>query len=324
MRTRISLTIAGGLAFVLGFASPSAAQAPAALSGQVSSQPDGAMEGVLVSAKKDGGTITVTVVSDEQGRYSFPASKLDAGKYAIAIRAIGYELQGPRTVELTAGTPATADIKLAKTKNVSRQLSNGEWIMSVPGTEQQKLSLLNCVSCHTLERIMKSSYDKDGFMTQILPRMGGYANQSIPLHPQRRVATRLLEERGDVLATARARQAEFLSSINLSENTAWEYDLKTLPRPKGRGTKVIYTEYDLPRATIEPHDVIVGADGNAYYSNFGEQTFGMIDPKTGKHTEYPVPELKKGWPTGMLGLRQDKEGNMWIGMMYQGAIAKFD
>ncbi len=47
-------------------------------------------------------------------------------------------------------------------------------------------------------------------------------------------------------------------------------------------------------------------------------------PQTGKVTEYPVPELKKGWPTGMLGLRADKDGNMWLGMMYQAAIAKFD
>src|SRR5262249_23399837 len=112
--------------------------------------------------------------------------------------------------------------------------------------------------------------------------------------------------------------------INLSEHETWSYPLKTLPRPKGRGTKVVITEYDLPRPTIEPHDVIVGPDGNVWYSNFAEQTFGTIDPKTGKHTEYQVPELKQGWPTGMLGLRPDKEGNMWLGMMYQGAMAKFD
>ena len=37
-----------------------------------------------------------------------------------------------------------------------------------------------------------------------------------------------------------------------------------------------------------------------------------------------MPELKKGWPTGMLGLRADKDGNIWLGMMYQGAMAKFD
>ena len=52
------------------------------------------MEGVLVSAKKEGSTITITVVSDDKGQFSFPASKLDAGKYNITIRAIGYKLDG--------------------------------------------------------------------------------------------------------------------------------------------------------------------------------------------------------------------------------------
>ena len=61
-----------------------------------------------------------------------------------------------------------------------------------------------------------------------------------------------------------------------------------------------------------------------WYSNFGEQNLGKLDPKTGKVTEYRLPELKKGWPTGSLGIRADHDGNLWLGMMYQGAIAKFD
>src|SRR5262249_50009342 len=300
-----SLLQAVALGATVAVTSSSSLLAQVALSGKVTSAEEGAMEGVLVSAKKEGGTITITVVSDATGQFSFPASKLGPGKYAISIRAIGYDLQGPQSVEFAGDKGATADIKLVKTKNISRQLSNGEWIMSVPGNQQQKLSLLNCVSCHTLERIVKSSYDADTFATQILPRMGSYANQSVPMHAQKRIATRLLEERGDSLAQARKRQADFLSSINLG-SSAWEYELKTLPRPKGNGTKVIYTEYDLPRPTIEPHDVVIGADGNAYYSNFGEQTFGSIDPKTGAHSEIAMPDLKKGWPTGMLGLRPDK------------------
>ena len=63
-----------------------------ALSGQVTSAEEGAMEGVLVSAKKAGSTITITVVSDRDGRYSFPASKLEPGQYALRIRAVGYDL----------------------------------------------------------------------------------------------------------------------------------------------------------------------------------------------------------------------------------------
>src|SRR2546427_2825332 len=77
-----------------------AASAPTvALTGQVSSQEEGRMEGVLVSAKRDGSTVTITVVSDGQGHFSFPAAKLEPGRYAIAIRAAGYDLDGSKPAE---------------------------------------------------------------------------------------------------------------------------------------------------------------------------------------------------------------------------------
>src|SRR5262249_11126526 len=109
------------IALAVALASPQSlkAQTPAelragripALSGQVASQEEGAMEGVLVSAKLEGGTVTITVVSDAEGKFSFPAAKLGPGKYALSIRAIGYELQGPRSVDLAADKPATAELK---------------------------------------------------------------------------------------------------------------------------------------------------------------------------------------------------------------------
>ena len=83
-----------------------------ALSGKVTSNEEGAMEGVLVSAKKAGGTITVTVVSDEQGRYSFPAKRLAPGKYELRVRAVGYELESPKMVTVTAtGTAAELNLR---------------------------------------------------------------------------------------------------------------------------------------------------------------------------------------------------------------------
>jgi streptogramin lyase len=224
---------------------------------------------------------------------------------------------------VSAEKATTADLKLVKTQRLASQLSNAEWIMSVPGSDQQKMNLTNCVSCHTLERIVRSTHDAEEFAKQVLPRMGHYANQSMPIHPQVRLADRLLEQRGEERNEAREAMAKFLATINLSRSDHWQYQLKTLPRPTGRATHVIITEYDLPRPTAEPHDVIVN-QGAVWYTNFGEQTFGKLEPKTGKVTEFQVPELKKGWPTGMLGLRTDKDNNMWIGMMYQGAIAKFD
>ena len=55
----------------------SGAHAQSALTGQVTSAEEGPMEGVLVSAKRAGSTITVTVATDAAGRYSFPAWKLE-------------------------------------------------------------------------------------------------------------------------------------------------------------------------------------------------------------------------------------------------------
>src|ERR1700741_671545 len=293
--------------------------AGAQLAGKVTSSEEGAMEGVLVSAKRDGSTITVTVVSDAQGRYSFPAKRLAPGRYALHVRAVGYELDAPLMVTVT-NKPAEADVKLKKAADLPAQLSNGEWMASVPGTDKQKDLLLNCVGCHTLQRVVRSRYDADTFMKTVLPRMQSYVNQSIPAHPQLRHAERLMEERGDQRVQVYRGAAEYLASVNLSSRPTWNFDFKTLPRPTGAATRVIYTEYDLPRETIEPHDVIVDHRGMVWFSSFGEQNLGRLDPKTGNVTEFAIPEHKPGFPTGLLGLRTDPDGNLWYGNMYQATI----
>ena len=57
---------------------------------------------------------------------------------------------------------------------------------------------------------------------------------------------------------------------------------------------MIITEYDLPRKEALPHDVVVDPDGHAWYSDFGNQMVGELDPKTGKVTDYPLPLLRRG------------------------------
>jgi virginiamycin B lyase len=320
-----ALVVAVSLLFATLVPGISLAQSVAtALTGLISSAENNAMEGVLVSASKSGSPVTVTVVTGKDGRFSFPASKLGPGQYSIGVRAVGYELDAPKAIEINEHKTASLDLQLRKTEDLAAQLSNGEWMASIPGTDQQKGQLLNCVGCHTLERIVRSKYDADGFLNQILPRMQGYVNQSMPAHPQLRRAERLMEERGDQRVQVYRAAAEYLSTINLSAGSQWSYTLKTFARPAGRSTQVIYTEYRLPRETISPHDVIVDADGLVWYSSFGEQNLGRLDPKSGKVTEYPIPEHKPGFPTGGLGLRADKDANLWLGNMYQATIIKFD
>jgi streptogramin lyase len=318
--SRLSMVVGLVCLFAAG---PSAGQSGPALTGKVAAG-EGPLEGVLVSARRDGSTVTTTVVSDKDGRYAFPAGRLEPGSYVLRIRAVGFDLDGPGQVVVAADKTATADLVLRKTQDLASQLTNAEWLASVPGTDAQKGQMLNCVGCHTLARPLNSKYTADEFLTIVLPRMQGYVNQSIPSHPQLRHAERLREERGDQRVQVYRGAAEYLASVNLSSRPAWDFEFKTLPRPTGAATRVIYTEYDLPRETIEPHDVIVDDRGTVWYSSFGEQNLGKLDPKTGKVTEFAIAEHKPGFPTGLLGLRTDAEGNLWFGNMYQATIAKFD
>jgi virginiamycin B lyase len=296
-----------------------------ALAGQVTSAEEGQMEGVLISAKMAGSTVTVTVVSDEKGRFQFPSSKTPPGRYAIRVRAAGYDLESSPAIETIADKTVTADLKLRKTTDLAAQLSNAEWLASLPGTEQQKASIRNCTHCHTLERVMRSHFNADAFVT-VIERMSTYPQLSFPLMPQKLLAPRIGggEDPLEQKLEGWRRQAQYLSTVNLSSGPSWNYDFKTHPRPSGKATRVIYTEYDLPQKTRQPHDVIVDSQGMAWYASFGEQILGKLDPKTGKITEYQLPRLKPGSPTGSLALRFDEDENLWLGMQFQGGVAKFD
>jgi virginiamycin B lyase len=308
-----SLVVAAALVFAAVGARAGEAQT---LTGTVSSAAEGAMEGVLVSAQRAGSPITVTVVSDEHGRFRFPDGRLAVGHYALRIRAIGYDLDGPQAVDVGAAATAVA-IKLHKTADLAAQLTNTEWFMSMPGTAEQKRPLIECMSCHTFERIARSTYDADGLFP-VLKRMAQYANNTTQARVQMRRAER------DVHDDAVRKLATYLATVNLSGGPTWSYELQTLPRPKGRATHVVITEYDLPRKTIAPHDVRTDAAGHVWYSNFVENFLGELDPKTGANTDYPIPLLKPNAPTGTLDLEADADGNLWLALMFQTGLAKFD
>jgi virginiamycin B lyase len=290
---------------------------PAVLTGRVTSAQEGAMEGVLVSAHQAGSPITVTVVSDHAGRFSFPADRLPPGNYALRIRAVGYELERPAAVDVAAEGTVTADLALRKVDDISSQLTSTEWLISMPGGSEQKRPLIECMSCHTLERVVRSKFTADEFVG-VLKRMANYANNSTMQKVQARVAER------EVPDDRARRVGEYLATVNLSKQDRWDYQLKTLPRPTGAATRVIITEYEMPRSTIAPHDVRTDAEGFVWYSNFVEPYIGRLDPRTGAHAEFAYKLPKPNFPAGALALEPDQDGNWWLAMMFQGGLIKFD
>jgi virginiamycin B lyase len=321
MKSIYVLGMTTALAVVLSQIAPSAIRAdnqPAAITGVVSSDAEGPMEGVVVTAHKDGSIVSVSVYTDAQGRYAFPENRLEPGHYTLAIRAVGYDLSAPAATSVVGEQTSNVDLKLDKTKNLPHQLTNAEWTMSIPGTEEQKAQLLNCTSCHTMERIMRSTHNADEW-THVVSRMMGYGAVSQPVKPQP-----MLDKSRAGEPEQYRKFAEYLATINLSATDHWQYELKTLPRPTGRSTHAIVTEYDVGRTTTEPHDILVDKDGNVWYTDFGEMFIGKFDPKTLKLTEYPIKKFKPDAPTGLLSIEFDHLGKIWFDTMYQGSLGCLD
>ena len=306
-----------------------AAQETAALIGDVTSAEEGAMEGVVVTVRREGAPFTVSVVSDAQGRYTFPRSHLDPGQYDVSIRAAGYNLSAAPTATVSTDTTASLDLTLVETDDLASQLSSLEWLMSMSGTTGQKDQLayqsVSCAYCHTYERIMKSRHSAEEFIP-ILTRMQAYFGDGTAVSNQsgRGRGQRITHPEGYAEALARdpnyygtpkAELAEYLASVNLSGGrTTWPYELKTLPRPTGPATRVIITQYDLPRPGTVPHDFTIDSNGTPWYPDQSRMFIGKIDPKTGIATEYELPALPPGRFGGVADMQADRDDNIWFTM----------
>ena len=165
-------------------------------------------------------------------RYSFPGEPARTRPLLHRIRAAGYAASGRPAADVAAGKTTSADLKLTKTDNIAPHMTSAEWLASMPGTDDQKSFLQNCVGCHTLERVVASSHDQESFM-KIIPRMGTYAPGSPPERPQK-LLPGPRGNRGIVDAERIKQAATYLAGVNLSKNETWQYPLQTFPRPRTR------------------------------------------------------------------------------------------
>jgi len=298
---------------------------PAALNGVVSSQEEGNMEGVVVTARRDGANFTVSVVSDAQGRYSFPSTHVAPGSYALTMRAAGYDLVSPGPVAVAAGQAASVDLTLQTTTDLASQLTSIDWAMSMPGTTELKDKLVyqaaSCAYCHSYQRMMKSKHTAEEWVP-VISRMQAYYPDGTSAPDERRGRA----VKGSAASAARAEKnpnwgsvskielGQYLATVNLSGGrTTWPFELKTLPRPKGKGTRVIITQYDQPRRDTVSHDMELDSKGTPWYTDQSKMYIGKLDPKTGTFTEYPLPPVP-GRPGGASDIVVDNDDNLWFPM----------
>ena len=183
MKPHYMLGMTTALAVVLALALPSSvrAQGPA-LTGKVTSAAEGAMEGVVVTAHKDGSVVSVSVTTNAQGVYSFPEDRLEPGHYNLAIRAVGYDLRQDRSrrrrrEDHERRPQARQDQESRRPTHQCRVDDEHPRHRRPEGCPAQLHELPH------LERIVRSTHDADEW-TQVVSRMMGYGAVSQPIKPQ--------------------------------------------------------------------------------------------------------------------------------------------
>ena len=292
--------ILAGLAIWPGHQALHAQSTTPALTGSVTSSPEGRMEGVLVNATRENSSFTVTVVSDATGVYSFPRDRLEPGEYTLQIQAAGYVLRpSTRVVEVTEEAPsAVKDLHLEEAMQLEKalQMSSAEWWMSYPIPDETIFTTMkDCVRCHGQLKPAMSRFNEEQLlhvMQRMTPNTYWIGTTPVTFQMRRNQVANWGRE-GGVMARPPSGferlQAEVVSAINLS-NGPWQYPLKSFPRATGDETNVIYTTYDLPRVAAKPHDVQMGPDGWIYYNDFNDNVIGKLDPETGETVEWTLPD----------------------------------
>ena len=230
------------------------AQSAVALTGQVTFAEEDAMEGVVVMPSvtarpsRSASSPTPRVVSRSRPPGSSPAST----PCAAAPPASSFAAHRRGGVGGRPGRQGRAQDPQGRESRRIRPMPSG--CTACPAPSQQKKFLLNCIGCHTLERIVKSINDADASST---PSPGWGRTIRAP----RRCARSCSPTISSASATAAMCKPimEWPEKINLSQQDTWQFPLKTLPRPTGKSTNVIFTEFDLPQAHIQPDDVIMDA-----------------------------------------------------------------
>jgi virginiamycin B lyase len=277
------------------------------------------LEGMMVQLIAKKSAIRTTVYTDANGRYEFP--KLDDGAYTLRIaqpREFNPYVKEPVAIsgatqldDIVLERLTTSDL-LPPTREVMAQMTGSEWLMSLSGSgEDKRLMTINCNWCHSYQQIFRNHYDERSWSKIVYRMIHGAGSPLINVNVRGRFSQEDEDHLVHWLATVRGPDSK-------------DPDFVTLPRPRGRQTKVIFTEYELPRLEPATHDVSGDSKGNIWYSTHRSSYVGRLDPKTGVVKEFHVPPVAEGTLPGTHWIHVDKNGTVWGSENWAHAIWRLD
>src|SRR5262249_16823547 len=155
------LAIAAGLVVATG-----AQAADHLLSGVISSPTGQKLDGVTVSAKLEGSSITTSVYTDETGSYYFPP--MPGGKYRVWAQVLGFET-AKSSVDLTATRHHDVGLnEMTDPEKRIRQLPSEALSAALPQATPddariKRIFINNCTACHPPGYILQFRFDEAGW-----------------------------------------------------------------------------------------------------------------------------------------------------------------
>src|SRR5258708_12300945 len=170
------------IAAVSGIAGADAATIAGTVAG-----PDGkGFRGAFVQARNLKTKITVSVLSDNQGKYAI--ENLPAGDYRLQMRAIGFKGDPKSGITLTADQNASYDLVLQQSYVRWSDISMHQGKKLLPEARGKDLLFTHCMACHGFESRMAAVIrDEDGWRDRVnyMPEAMGFsvAPPPFPLNP---------------------------------------------------------------------------------------------------------------------------------------------
>ena len=308
-----------------------AAHAAEILSGAITSPSGQKLEGVTVSAKLEGTTITTSVYTDTAGVYVFPP--LPAGKYRVWAQALGFETN-KSAVELTAAKRHDFALQeIVDAERRFRQLPGEMMVAALPeatpeDAHMKKIFMNNCTGCHSTGYALQFRFDEAGWskiidLMKVVPVTGVYPGPTA--------------KPSQVLDRNQKPLAAYLARARGPGETSMKVAARA--RPTGEAARAVWTLYDLPlnpdagigtrynpndgtdwtlgttsKMGQLPHDGGMGLDGMLYFTVNNPNrsvTIGKLDPKTGA-LKFIKADAANGLAATAHGLVRDGAGNFWF------------
>ena len=215
-------------------------------------------EGIGVQLLAPNGVRT-TIYTDAAGKFEFP--RVQPGSYTLRIptpvpfrpyRRDAVSINGATKLdEIVLERVADSD-NLPSSPALQSQLSGAEILWNVPGTGEEKVTLQKyCSGCHSWQQIFRSRYDEHGW-SLIVDRMMHFTGTAIA------VRNRAMSDPDPEYRLL----VNWLSRVRGPDSQ--DAPVRVFPRPRGQSTKVVVTEFELPRQLLALHDAGMDGQGNIW------------------------------------------------------------